>query len=115
MEIGCSTFIACTGSSSCIVGMNVVVRRGHTQTNEIYRFGGSVDGAQSHISINEPIHGFHGFYGNCISALGVYSILQEQGSCSENDTHCSAGTLCSELWPGLVFAVPYNGLFVLLL
>lgn len=78
--------------------MNVEVMRGRSQTNEIHRFGGSVESTESNISFHEPIHGFHGFYENCISALGVYSILQGQGSCSENDTLCPAGKLYSEVW-----------------
>ena len=81
------------GAGSCITAMHIEVRRGHSQTNEIYRFGGSIESAESNISFHEAIHGFHGLYDSCISALGVYSILQDQGSCSENNTHCPAGKL----------------------
>ena len=73
--------------------MHIEVRRGHSLTNEIHKFGSSIESTESVVSFNEPIHGFHGFHDNCISALGVYSILQEQGSCSVNDIHCPAGKM----------------------
>ena len=74
--------------------MHVEVRRGHSQTTEIHKFGGSIASAESNISIHEAINGFHGFYDDCINALGIYTILQEQGSCSKSDDiHCPAGKL----------------------